>query len=49
VSHRIKATNTVNPLSEIARAFGRERRVAFGGGKGFGSRALKVDGKIFAL
>jgi len=29
--------------------FTRDRRVVYGGGKGFGSGALKVDGKIFAM
>lgn len=31
------------------RAFALDRRVVYGGGKGFGSGALKVDGKIFAM
>jgi hypothetical protein len=29
--------------------FTRDRRVVYGGGKGFGSGALKVEGKIFAM
>lgn len=33
----------------VVRAFTRDRRVVYGGGKGFGSGALKVDGKIFAM
>lgn len=39
-----------NPkYSEVARAFRRRKGVSFGGGKGFGSGALKVNGKIFAM
>jgi hypothetical protein len=30
-------------------AFVHDRSVVFGGGKGFGSAALKVDGRIFAM
>jgi hypothetical protein len=33
----------------VVDAFARERSVSRGGGKGFGSRALKVKGKIFAM
>ncbi len=33
----------------VARAFARDRRVTVGEGKGFGSGALKVDGKLFAM
>jgi hypothetical protein len=29
--------------------FTRDRRVVYGGGKGFGSGALKVDGRIFVM
>ena len=35
--------------SEVAQAFTRRTDVSFGGGKGFGSGALKVNGKIFAM
>jgi len=35
--------------SEVAQAFTRRTDVSFGGGKGFGSGALKVKGKIFAM
>ena len=42
--------NQVNPkYAEVAQAFRRRRGVSFGGGKGFGSGALKVNGKIFAM
>jgi hypothetical protein len=34
------------PVLEI---FAKDRRVSHGGGKGFGSGALKVNGKIFAM
>lgn len=40
----------VNPkYAEVAQAFRRRSDVSFGGGKGFGSGALKVNGKIFAM
>ena len=35
-------------FAAIVRAFARHRRVTYGG-QGFGSRALKYDGKIFAM
>ena len=35
-------------LSPLVRAFAKDPRVSYGG-KGFGSGALKVDGKIFAM
>ncbi len=36
-------------LVPVADAFSGDRAVSRGGGKGFGSRALKVNGKIFAM
>ena len=33
----------------VAEAFASDRNVSHGGGKGFGSGALKADGKIFAM
>jgi hypothetical protein len=33
----------------VVRAFARDQRVTVGEGKGFGSGALKVDGKLFAM
>jgi len=36
-------------FSMIVNAFSRNRGVTVGEGKGFGSSALKVDGKIFAM
>ena len=36
-------------LAPVAAAFSKDRAVSRGGGKGFGSRALKVNGKIFAM
>ena len=39
-----------NPkYSEDTQAFTRRTDISFGGGKGFGSGALKVKGKIFAM
>jgi hypothetical protein len=35
-------------FASIVRTFSREERVTFGG-QGFGSRALRLDGKIFAM
>jgi hypothetical protein len=51
-SRRKAAVRAVNPsrlFSPVAHAFALDRRVVYGGGKGFGSAALKVDGKIFAM
>jgi hypothetical protein len=36
-------------FERVVAAFAADRRVAHGGGKGFGSGALKVDGRIFAM
>lgn len=36
-------------FARVATAFARNRWVSRGGGKGFGSGALKVNGKIFAM
>ena len=47
---RRQHTQVANPkYSEVAQAFTRRTDVSFGGGKGFGSGALKVNGKIFAM
>jgi hypothetical protein len=35
-------------FAAIVQAFSRDRRVSYGG-QGFGSRALRLDGKIFAM
>ena len=43
------ATAQSRALAAIADAFALDRRVVLGTGKGFGSGALKVDGKIFAM
>lgn len=50
-SHRrpAPASSPADRFEKIVRAFGRDQRVVRGGGKGFGSGALKVDGKIFAM
>jgi len=45
---RFEAKELDPRLALIARAFARDARVT-SGGKGFGSGALKVDGKIFAM
>ena len=36
-------------FAQIVDAFEGDQAVQYGGGKGFGSSALKVDGKIFAM
>jgi hypothetical protein len=38
-----------NYFAEVIASFADDRAVVYGGGKGFGSAALKVDGKIFAM
>ncbi len=43
-------TSDVDPgFAAVAAAFARNPKVSHGGGKGFGSGALKVGGKIFAM
>lgn len=37
------------PFDAVVATFTGDRRIVYGGGKGFGSGALKVDGKIFAM
>jgi len=42
-------TAEIDPsFAPVVDAFAKDRRVSYGG-KGFGSTALKVDGKIFAM
>src|SRR5579884_2525715 len=36
-------------FAKVAEAFSKDRAVEVGGGKGFGSGALKIRGKIFAM
>ena len=36
-------------FAAVVKAFSRDRQVTHGGSKGFGSGALKVNGKIFAM
>lgn len=41
---------SVDPkLTRVAKTFAGDPQVSYGGGKGFGSGALKVNGKIFAM
>lgn len=48
--NRRQHTQEADPkYSEVSQAFSRRKDVSFGGGKGFGSGALKVNGKIFAM
>jgi hypothetical protein len=42
-------SDTVGQFDEVVAAFASDREVVYGGGKGFGSGALKVRGKIFAM
>jgi hypothetical protein len=45
-----RETSNLNPrFMSVARAFARDRQVSRGEGKGFGSGALKLKGKIFAM
>jgi hypothetical protein len=44
-----RAADPSGPFAPVAHAFALDRRVVYGGVKGFGSGALKVDGKIFAM
>jgi hypothetical protein len=47
---RRQHTQVADPkYSEVAQAFAWRTDVSFGDGKGFGSGALKVKGKIFAM
>lgn len=44
-----QSINEERKFAKVAEAFSKERDVEVGGGKGFGSGALKVRGKIFAM
>ena len=45
-----KRSAKVDPqFTSVVEAFAKDRCVSYGGGKGFGSGALKVNGKIFAM
>ena len=44
-----QTSNAADPFGAVVATFARDRRVAYGGGKGFGSGALKVNGRIFAM
>lgn len=44
-----RTLSSAEAFEAIAATFTCDRRVVYGGGKGFGSGALKVDGKIFAM
>ena len=44
-----KRTETEQWFAQVVSAFGNDRDVAYGGGRGFGSGALKVKGKLFAM
>jgi hypothetical protein len=38
-----------NYFAEMIASFANNRAIGYGGGKGFGSAALNVDGKMFAM
>lgn len=42
-------TKAQTKFLRIIESFANDRNVVFGGGKGFGSAALKVNGKLFAM
>jgi hypothetical protein len=44
-----RTSSSADSFGAIVATFTRDRRVVYGGGKGFGSGALKVEGKIFAM
>jgi hypothetical protein len=44
-----RTSSSADSFGAIVATFTRDQRVIYGGGKGFGSGALKVDGKIFAM
>lgn len=44
-----QSISTDGKFARVAEVFSKDRGVAVGGGKGFGSGALKVHGKIFAM
>jgi hypothetical protein len=44
-----RTPSSADSFGAIVATFTCDRRVVYGGGKGFGSGALKVDGKIFAM
>ena len=48
---RMKSNNPEieHAFTLVVGAFVDDRRVVYGGGKGFGSKALKIDGKLFAM
>ncbi|MGH9406109.1 MAG: hypothetical protein ACRD5K_19815 [Candidatus Acidiferrales bacterium] len=43
------STNTNQKFSRVVRSISRDPKVTLGGSRGFGSGALKVNGKIFAM
>ena len=49
VADKARQTNTQFIFAEIVASFSGDSEVAFKEGKGFGSNALKVRGKIFAM
>jgi hypothetical protein len=44
-----RTSSSADSFGAVVATFTRDRRVVYGGGKGFGSGALKVDGNIFAM
>jgi len=44
-----RAVEAEQQFAKVVRAFANDKDVTCGGGKGFGSGALKVRGKIFAM
>lgn len=46
---KIKPATAEQRFSAVVKALSQDRRITQGGGKGFGSGALKVNGNIFAM
>src|SRR5947209_11813529 len=46
---RVQPSAANDSFSKVIASFARDPEVKYGGGRGFGSAALRVNGKIFAL
>lgn len=46
---KMKPASAEQKFSKVFEVLSQDGRITQGGGKGFGSGALKIDGKIFAM